>query len=302
MLKSYFKQLLITGIWLCAFCFQGTTQNNASDEHVTVALRMIGHEILLLSGDSTSLVLPVEKEKQQYTLRFGADFQFDPEQLASTINRVVVDTKIAESYRVEVKSCPNGLVVYSFEIDNVHNTAIVPCEGRVQPKACYFIQFTILDSLSPVVQKPSPTVESLAKLSPGPNRKFFVGSAVIVVLLILLAGTFFLVKRRHIYSEDSKLIALGEYKFDLHKMELLLGSEKTELTGKESELLYLLYSKVNTTVDRNDILKEVWGDEGDYIGRTLDVFISRLRKKLEADPTLKIINIRGIGYKLTMES
>ncbi|MCE4566367.1 winged helix-turn-helix transcriptional regulator [Maribellus sp. CM-23] len=263
---------------------------------------MIGHEILLHSGDSTSLVLPVESDKQQYTLRFEAVFQFDPEQLVATINQVVVDTKIAESYRVEVKSCPNEVVVYSFEVDNALNSAIVPCQGRVQPKACYFIQFTILDSIPAVVQQQSPPAESLAEFSPGQNRKFFVGSAVIIVVLILLASVFFLVKKRRGSSDDSKLITLGEYRFDLHKMELILGPERTELTGKESELLFLLYSKVNTTVNRNDILKEVWGDEGDYIGRTLDVFISRLRKKLEADPTLKIINIRGIGYKLTMEN
>jgi DNA-binding response OmpR family regulator len=48
-------------------------------------------------------------------------------------------------------------------------------------------------------------------------------------------------------------------------------------------------------------LNKVWGDEGDYIGRTLDVFISKLRKKLEADSSIKIVNIRGVGYKLVMD-
>lgn len=59
-------------------------------------------------------------------------------------------------------------------------------------------------------------------------------------------------------------------------------------------------SSVNATVERDDILKSVWGDDGDYVGRTLDVFISKLRKKLEADSNIKIINIRGIGYKLVL--
>ena len=63
----------------------------------------------------------------------------------------------------------------------------------------------------------------------------------------------------------------------------------------------MLYEKLNETVEKEVILKEVWGDEGDYVGRTLDVFISKLRKKLEADPNVKIVNIRGVGYKLVVE-
>ena len=62
----------------------------------------------------------------------------------------------------------------------------------------------------------------------------------------------------------------------------------------------LLYQKANTTVERDIILNKVWGDEGDYVGRTLDVFISKLRKKLETDSTIKIVNIRGVGYKLVI--
>jgi DNA-binding response OmpR family regulator len=57
---------------------------------------------------------------------------------------------------------------------------------------------------------------------------------------------------------------------------------------------------VNSTVEREHILKTIWGDEGSYIGRTLDVFISKLRKRLEADTKVKIVNVRGVGYKLIL--
>ena len=83
--------------------------------------------------------------------------------------------------------------------------------------------------------------------------------------------------------------------------KLILKEERIELSGKESELLMLLAEFMNTTVEREVILNKVWGDEGDYVGRTLDVFISKLRKKLEADPNIKIANIRGIGYKLVLK-
>jgi DNA-binding response OmpR family regulator len=62
----------------------------------------------------------------------------------------------------------------------------------------------------------------------------------------------------------------------------------------------LLHASVNITVERDVLLKNVWGDEGAYVGRTLDVFISKLRKKLEADPSIRIVNVRGIGYKLIL--
>jgi DNA-binding response OmpR family regulator len=66
-------------------------------------------------------------------------------------------------------------------------------------------------------------------------------------------------------------------------------------------LLLLLHESANTTVAREVILNRVWGDNGNYVGRTLDVFISKLRKKLEADSGVKIVNTRGVGYKLLID-
>ena len=63
----------------------------------------------------------------------------------------------------------------------------------------------------------------------------------------------------------------------------------------------LLYEYANETVNKETILNKVWGDEGDYVGRTLDVYVSKLRKKLENDASVELKNIRGIGYKLIVE-
>lgn len=93
---------------------------------------------------------------------------------------------------------------------------------------------------------------------------------------------------------------MGSFQFDPQQMKLIRDGETHELTGKETELLQQLYQCVNEVVEKEALLKQVWGDEGDYIGRTLDVFISRLRKKLEADPSVRILNIRGVGYKLVI--
>ena len=96
-------------------------------------------------------------------------------------------------------------------------------------------------------------------------------------------------------------ISLGKYHFDKLNSELILEEQRIELTSKEADLLFLLYETVNTTIERDVLLNKVWGDEGDYIGRTLDVFISKLRKKLEFDERIKIVNVRGVGYKLVMD-
>jgi DNA-binding response OmpR family regulator len=79
------------------------------------------------------------------------------------------------------------------------------------------------------------------------------------------------------------LITLGEYQFDPRNMELRLKNEVVKLTSKETDLLLLLHTSANSTLERELILKTVWGNEAEYVGRTLDVFISKLRKKLDAD-------------------
>ena len=124
---------------------------------------------------------------------------------------------------------------------------------------------------------------------------------IIVLFVLVTVVVLFLRKRRNKSTIDLNLIPLGEYHFDKRNTALLIEEQRIELTSKEADLLLLLYNSANTTVERELILNRVWGDEGDYVGRTLDVFISKLRKKLEFDSKVKIVNIRGIGYKLVMD-
>ena len=120
-----------------------------------------------------------------------------------------------------------------------------------------------------------------------------------MLLLVLVFYIFW--KRKRNSTIDPSWIPLGEYYFDQRNMELVIEQQHIELTSKEADLLMLLYNEANTTVERDVILNMVWGDEGDYVGRTLDVFISKLRKKLEFDSKVKIVNIRGVGYKLVLD-
>ncbi len=303
MVKRYFHNLVLVFVCVVALGSNTVAQSYNTKAHIELSLRMIGHKILLHSKDSTSLVLPVEQDANQYKIQFGSNFQFEPEQLVATIDNVVNETEIAERYLVEVKDCYTGQVVYSYEKGNSVHKSIVPCTGRIQPKACYTILFTILEPISPVIASNYDYANSAQVVLSTPKQPNYLMIALLILSLVLLSGLFAFFRIRKPGMEiQSNIISLGEYQFDKRNMELLHENDKTELTGKEAELLYLLYNKVNSTIDRTIILKEVWGDDGDYVGRTLDVYISKLRKKLEADANLKIVNIRGIGYKLVMNA
>lgn len=301
-------------------------QSNKEEQHILVSMRMIGHQILLYSGDSNSRILPVEKVDNRYRIQFESGFEFDPQELSSTIDRLVKETKIANSYVVEVERCNTEQVVYSYEIGDSMTPDLIPCGGRTQPKACYVIFITLLSKYNPLtsIYHPSSSKASssdnkeLTALNPSDKsillenkeprsqskRKLSYSMIVVPIgSLFAFLGLFvYFRKRRPIPNrsndlQDSELFSIGNSRFDKKNMTLLVGKEKIELSGKESDLLFLLYSNENKTLEREFILKIVWGDEGDYIGRTLDVFISKLRKKLEADSRVKIVNIRGIGYK-----
>lgn len=95
-------------------------------------------------------------------------------------------------------------------------------------------------------------------------------------------------------------IQLGEYIFNIPRQILTHKKETLELTHRETLLLKKLCENLNEVVDRSEVLKELWGNDDFFNGRSMDVFITKLRKKLQHDPTIKILNVRGFGYKLTI--
>ena len=91
---------------------------------------------------------------------------------------------------------------------------------------------------------------------------------------------------------------LGLYVFDSQRQLLTLGDEHTKLTTKECELLFLLCSHANQVLERELALKTIWIDDNYFNARSMDVYITKLRKHLKADPRIEINNVHGKGYKL----
>lgn len=97
---------------------------------------------------------------------------------------------------------------------------------------------------------------------------------------------------------SAEAISLGRYTFNSRKQQLVLGEAITELTYRETQVLQLLAEHLNAVVERELLLKRIWGTNDFFSGRSLDVFITRLRKKLARDPAIQLMNLRGHGYKL----
>lgn len=92
--------------------------------------------------------------------------------------------------------------------------------------------------------------------------------------------------------------SIGRYHFDYGRQVLELKGKKQKLTGREADLLRLLCLQQNRVLERDAALKELWGDDNYFNGRSMDVFISKLRSCLKGDPSVEIVNVHGKGYKL----
>ena len=99
-------------------------------------------------------------------------------------------------------------------------------------------------------------------------------------------------------SKESTLYHIGKFTFDIQKQLLCIGDEQRKLTTKENELLALLCSHANEILQRDFALKTIWIDDNYFNARSMDVYITKLRKHLKDDPQIEIINIHGKGYKL----
>ena len=100
-------------------------------------------------------------------------------------------------------------------------------------------------------------------------------------------------------QKNAQVLIFGDFKFDFPKQTLQFKTEEKELlTHREAHLLFHLLKNKNQVLDRSLILNKLWGNDDFFNARSMDVFISKLRKKLGKDDSIQILNVRGFGYKL----
>ncbi|WP_205510973.1 winged helix-turn-helix domain-containing protein [Longitalea arenae] len=288
-----------------------------------LVIRQIGHQLLLQAGDSSSRILPVEERaNKEYLIRFAAPFTFLTDTLVATVRRVVAANGLPSSYLVEVIRCaPSAEVVYGFRIYKNSARDIVPCLGRRQEKSCYNIRIRFTET------------EAAGTY---PFSKGLLAGSLMAILVSLLFRALYIRKRRtadrqgnmpaleastgitmdgagpqniqpDLPSDEviqevpaSSGIAIGNLLFLRESQQLVAGSSIILLTAKEAKLLHVFANAQQELIDRDKLMKEVWEDEGVIVGRSLDMFVSKLRKKLQADPRISILNEHGKGYKLVI--
>src|SRR6476620_2871615 len=262
--------LILTFISIICVAFTMTGSDDFAFARREILLRRIGHEILLQSGDSTSLVLPVKKiSKNEYQFSFENAFTFQPESLVNTSQRLLAKDPLASDYVVNVLNCANASVAYGYAISKNKKDDIVACIGRRQPIACYMINI-----------KFKPTGIITAK------NGYLLGG----LLVLGFVGAIFLrsVKPRKAVpgSQHTGIFTLGSMSFDAEIRKLMINGKTMDLTRTETRVLRIFALSPNEPIERSRLQKEIWEDEGVIVGRSLDMFISKLRKKLVFDPHL----------------
>lgn len=284
--KYLFALLLLSFVIIISVAFSIEESDDFNSARREVLLRRIGHELLLQSGDSLSRVLPIKKiTENEYQIRFENEFTFQTDSLVNTTQRLLSKDPFASDYVVNMLNCSNLSVVFGFAISKKKKNEIIACIGRRQPIACYMINIKF---------KPDGIISAR-------NSCFFGG-----LFFLAFFGLIFykLVKPKKNLSkvENNEKFTFGSVLFDTQKKQLLINKTIIDLTATETRLLQIFALSPNQIIERSRLQKEIWEDDGVIVGRSLDMFISKLRKKLELEPNINIVVIRSKGYKLEILS
>ncbi|WP_298316463.1 winged helix-turn-helix domain-containing protein [uncultured Aquimarina sp.] len=255
-------------------------------EKIKVALRAVGNKLLLKNNDSTSLVLPIKEiSDYKFELSFQQELAIDPEDLVAIIDAELKKASLPDNYITEVIHCNTKEVSYSYEILGPIKENEISCLGRKLPTNCYTIQIIMLKE------------ETHSLYSTMGNMYTF--SLLVLLIILIISSTLLQKKRREKKSiVSSNQIVLGTLLFSPDQQRLNKDQTEISLTAKESELLAIFAQHPNQIVKREQLIKQVWEDNGVVVGRSLDMFISKLRKKLGKDSEVKIVNVHGVGYRL----
>lgn len=281
----YFLGALLIGCFvITGFFGQEENLNDDFSKRVKVSLREVGNQLLLKNNDSTSLVRPIiDLGEDTFELSFESELSILPDDAVSVIRKNFEKAGFPEQYRVEVIECESVEVGYSYEVHLWEERTIIPCSGRQLPRQCYRIQ-----------------VKFLKEMASESNNKMYLALA--ALLAALLMGFYFFRRKKEIQTREASqgYSALGSFRFYPEQNKLVKEAEEISLSKKECELLAIFASRPNQIIKRDELSKRVWEDNGVIVGRSLDTYISKLRKKLQDDSSIQIINVHGVGYKLEL--
>lgn len=283
--KIYFYGSLCLALFATIMLIVPDKKEGAFTELVKIAFRDAGNKLLLVNHDSTSLVLPVQKlEALKYQLSFEKALAINPDNLVAIIEESFQKASLPTDYQIEVKQCEDLEVAYSFLKYANKEKSIVPCSGRFLPQRCYTIELRFLEKIT-------------------------TSSSTLIWIMLLIGSTIlafaFLFRRKKVNKTavltNENIIALGKFQFYPEENKLISGKTEISLSKKEAELLTVFVANLNKVIKREELSKKVWEDHGVFVGRSLDTYISKLRKKMIDDESIKLTNVHGIGYMLEVK-
>lgn len=276
--------LLLSAMWWPEKPEQVSPQLEST--RVNIALRETGDRLMDIAGDSKSTIAPVvHKADQTWLLQLEHRFNYDS--LPGVLRKALLRQGIRSDYNVSVLRCKDDELMLGYTASTYELEGEAPCGGREINTDCLNIQVAFL-------QKEIP--------QPNPWKARFLGLSVFL-FLAAIGNVLYLRKIHQPTVEDSPLEAemhflrFGQSSLDFSNQKLWVKGQSKDLTFREAKLLHYLVQNANQVLDRERVLEAIWQDEGMLVGRSLDVFVSRLRKLLKEDDSIKINSVHGVGYR-----
>lgn len=253
-------------------------------EGVNLALRRTAHQLLRENGDTLSTIPPVEEITSDiFQIRINGLFDYD--QLPGLLQQSLELHGVNKVYNVAIVSCDDGKIHLGYHYLDLASEGGIACQGRQREAGCYLLKVSFPPG---------------AAASAGKWWSIGLGCFVLIGLVVWRRrwATTVLPLEAAAEIEATPAVKFGNSTLDLSNLLLHTGHTICNLTYREAKLLNLFASHQNQVLERDFILKSVWEDEGIVVSRSIDVFVSRLRKLLRDDASIRIAAVHGVGYRM----
>jgi Transcriptional regulatory protein, C terminal len=281
--------LLLVGWLLVTVATSHQKETSPSAEKINLALRRTAHLLLQATGDSTSQIPPI-RQVNAHTWWVPLEHAFSYDQLPSLLDASFRLHGIAANYDVAILRCSDDAVLLGYNFFDYAKNDNAACVGRAISPDCRNLRVTFV--------APSPTALEAHE------RWAWVGALAIVLLGLSHFGRSFLFQKKEKTPPETPSVAatqwlpIGQSRLDVANQVLQSSTTRHALTYRETKLLHLFARHPNQVLERAFILEQVWADEGILVGRSVDMFVSRLRKILRDDPSVALLAVHGVGYRM----
>jgi DNA-binding winged helix-turn-helix (wHTH) protein len=290
--KTILKNLcfLVLAIYLPVNPSVANNESVRFAEKANLALRRTAHHLLIANGDTLSTIPPVT-QLDAHTFSIRMEHVLDYAKLPGLLQESLKMQDITSGYNVTVLDCDKGELQLGYNFLELNQKGGVTCGHRAHQGQCYQLQVSFI----PQKQEAKGGLQNWFMLSLG-------GALAALGLVAWNKSRQTKIAERAPDALISPKLEFSKSYLDIQNQTLVSGNIVQQLTFRETKLLSLFARHTNQILERDTILKSVWEDEGVTVGRSIDVFVSRLRKMLANDPYVKITAIHGIGYKMEVHS